>query len=168
MGVAEIPDLKNWEIGANIGELDRGHLSVGDKVQVTIIAVPNRAFTGTVKELGGVTGPFWDRHFECKIALDNPSPELRPGMSAQLTVTTDQLKQVLWLPAQALFESDGRSFVYVRNGKTFSAKDVKLLRRNETRVVISGIGEGQVVALSNPLEVQKKKAAGGALQSLPK
>ena len=32
MAVAEIPDLKNWEIGANIGELDRGHLSVGQKV----------------------------------------------------------------------------------------------------------------------------------------
>jgi hypothetical protein len=48
-------------------------------------------------------------------------------------------------------------------------KDVKLVRRSEMRVVIDGVGEGQEVALSNPTDVEKKKAAsGGALQSLGK
>ena len=93
MAVAEIPDLKDWEAAANIGELDRGHLAVNDKVAITIIAVPGRQFHGHIKELGGTTGPFWDRHFECKIALDDPVPELRPGMSAQLVVTTDEMRQ---------------------------------------------------------------------------
>jgi HlyD family secretion protein len=44
MAIAEIPDLKNWELAANIGELDRGHLAVNDKVEITIIAVPARRF----------------------------------------------------------------------------------------------------------------------------
>lgn len=160
MVIAEIPDLKNWELAANIGELDRGHLAVNDKVGMTIIAVPGRQFHGHIKELGGTTGPFWDRHFECKIAVDDSSPELRPGMSAELVVTTDEMRQVLSVPSQALFESDGRTFVYVRSGRSFAPKDVKLLRRNETRAVVSGVSEGQMVALANPVEMAKKNPGG--------
>lgn len=159
MIIAEIPDLNKWDIAANIGELDRGHLAVGDKVAVTIIAVPEHPFHGHVKELGGTTGPFWDRHFECTIALDDPTPQLRPGMSAQLIVSTDTIRQALWVPAQALFDSDGRTFVYLRAGAAFTQKNVKLVRRNETRAVVSGLNEGQFVALANPMDMAKKKAA---------
>jgi HlyD family secretion protein len=162
MAIAEIPDLKDWELAANIGELDRGHLAVNDKVAITIIAVPGRKFQGHIKELGGTTGPFWDRHFECKMALENPAPELRPGMSAQLVVTTDEMRGVLSVPSQALFESGGRTFVYVRSGRSFAAKDVKLLRRNETRAVVSGLSEGQMVALANPVEMAKKSSGGAS------
>jgi multidrug efflux pump subunit AcrA (membrane-fusion protein) len=169
MAVGEIPDLKNWEIAANIAELDRGHLSVGQKVMVDIIAAPTHPFGGTVKDLGATGGPPWDRHFECKISLDDPTLELRPGMSVQIVITTDQLRNVLSLPAQALFESDGRTFVYARSEAGFMPKDVKLVRRSEMRVVIEGVGEGQEVALSNPTDMEKKKAASGtALQSLGK
>ncbi len=169
MTVAEIPDLQNWEISANIGELDRGHLAVGDAVEVAIIAVPDQSFTGHVREIGGTSGPPWDRRFTCTLSLDRASPELRPGMSARLIITTDRLRKVLSLPAQAVFESDGRTFVYTRAGTSFIPKDVKIVRRNETRVVISGLAEGQAVALADPLEAAKKKGAGtSALSSLPK
>jgi HlyD family secretion protein len=169
MAVAEIPDLKNWELAAKIGELDRGHLAPGEKVDITIIAVPDKPFTGHVKEIGGTIGQPWDRHFECKIALDDPSSELRPGMSATIVVTTEEMKNVLWLPAQALFESDGRTFVYLRSGPSFVGKDVTLVRRNESKIVVSGLGEGQEVALADPAEMTKKKAStGGAMSSFAK
>lgn len=168
MAVAEIPDLKNWEIDAKIGELDRGHISQGQKVSIAIVAVPGRSYAGHVKEIGGTTGAPWDRHFQCKIALDDPSPELRPGMSSNIVITTEQMKSVLSLPAQALFENDGKQFVYVQNGGSFTPKDVTLVRRNEMRVVVTGVNEGQLVALANPTDIQKKKAAGGAMQALPK
>jgi hypothetical protein len=169
MAIAEIPDLKNWELSAKIGELDRGHLAAGEKVEITIIAVPDRPFTGHVKEIGGTTGQPWDRHFDCKITLDNPIPELRPGMSATIVVTTEELHNVLWLPAQALFESDGKTFTYVRSGASFTPKDVSLVRRNESKVVIQGLAEGQEVALANPAEMAKKKSKSpGAMPSLSK
>jgi HlyD family secretion protein len=169
MDIAEITDLKDWEVRASIGELDRGHLSAGEKVAITIIAVPGRQFHGRVKGLGGTTGPPWDRHFECQISLDDPTRELRPGMNAKIVITTDELHQVLSLPAQALFESDGRTFVYVRSTSGFTPKDVKLIRRSDTRVVIDGVDQGQNVALANPTEQSDNKAQpGGVMQSLKK
>jgi hypothetical protein len=168
VSVAEIPDLSGFVVVAKIGELDQGHLAVGAPVEVNIVAVPNHPFRGHVKELGGITGT-WERAFECKIAIDDPTTALRPGMSAKVVIVTDQLKNVLSLPAQALFESDGRKYVYVKSGNGFAPKDVKLVRRNETRVVIEGLPEGQEVALANPLDVnQKKKAGGSAAQAVTK
>ena len=169
MAVAEIPDLANWEVSANIGELDRGHLAIGQKVEVRVVAVPGHPYKGHLKEIGATAGPPWDRKFECKIALDDPTPELRPGMSANVIVTTDELKGVLSLPAQALFESDGRNFVYEQTPDGFRPKDVTLVRRNEMRVVLNGLNEGQTVALANPTETAKKKAGTrSAMQSLQK
>ena len=168
MKIAEIPDLKSWELGANIGELDRGHLTVGEKVAVQIVAVPLRKYHGHIKDMGGTTGPPWDRHFECKITLDDASAELRPGMNANVVINADSLQNALSVPGQAVFESDGRTFVYVQSGSGFATADVKLVRRGESQAVITGVKEGQVVALANPEQRSEKKGGGGALQAIQK
>jgi multidrug efflux pump subunit AcrA (membrane-fusion protein) len=169
MAVAQIPDLHNWEVTARIGELDRGHLAIGQATQVSVIALPGKKFQARLKSIGGTTGPPWDRHFETRFTIENPSPELRPGMSVRLVVTTDVKKGVLWLPSQALFESDGRKFVYVRSGASFTPQDVKLVRRSESQVVIEGLPQGKVVALANPDQMKKQPpGAGGAMQALPR
>ena len=173
MAVAQIPDLNSWQVSANIGELDRGHLSQGQPVAISVVALPGHQFKGHVSEIGGTSGSPWDRHFECKISLDDPTGELRPEMSASVVITTDELKGVLSLPAQALFESDGRTYVYSQTAAGFAPADVTLVRRNEMRVVLTGVKEGQLVALASPVDsakdtAKKKTTGGGALQALPK
>jgi multidrug efflux pump subunit AcrA (membrane-fusion protein) len=167
VAVAQIPDLRNWEATARIGELDRGHLAEGQKAEAAVIALPGLKFKAHIKSIGGTTGPPWDRHFDCRIAIDDPSPDLRPGMSARIVITTDVLRDVLWAPSQAVFESDGRKYIYARSDAGFSPRDVKLVRRSESQAVLSGVSEGQVVALANPDEIMKRQTARtGALQAL--
>ena len=161
MTVAEIPDLQNWEVTAKIGELDRGHLSVGQKVQVAIVALPGQSFNGTIKDIGGTIGALWDRHCDCKIALEQVSPGMRPGMSSNIVITTGTLPNSLWVPSQALFESDSRTFVYLETPSGFTPHDVKLVRRSESQVVLTGLREGQVVALANP-EMEQQNTQGNA------
>jgi hypothetical protein len=158
VAIAEIPDLGSWQIAANIGELDRGHINVGNPVEATVIAVPQKRFHGFIKELGGTTGPFWDRHFETKIALSDPAPALRPGMSTTLVITTQTMRGVLSIPAQALSTEGGKSTVFLRSGGAFKPQEVKLVQKNETRAVVEGLREGGQVALSNPLEAAKSSA----------
>lgn len=169
MAVAQIPDLSNWEVMARIAELDRGHLAEGQPAEIRVVALPGRKFAGKVKNIGGTSGPSWDRNFECKLSLEQPSAELRPGMSATIVVTTQVVRDALWVPSQALFESDGRTFVYLQSGGSFSPADVKLVRRSESQVVVTGLREGQVVAMASPEESGgKKSGGGGALKALPK
>ncbi len=167
MAVAQIPDLKSWEVSANVGELDRGHLNIGQKVSVKVVALAGREFTGHVKNIGGTSGTPWDRHFECRIALDDPSPELRPGMTSNLVITVEKLENVTWLPSQALFESDGRTYVFQETSRGFMPHDVTLVRRSESQAVITGLPEGTVVAMSNPDQANKGAApASGAMKAL--
>lgn len=166
MAVAQIPDLKNWETTARIGELDRGHLAIGQKVEIAVVALPGRKFTGKVKDLGSTTGPPWDRHFDSKITLEDPTPELRPGMSARIVVTTEQMKSVLWVPFQAVYESDGRTFVYKHAHNGFTPQDIKLVRRSDSQVVIAGLLEGELIAMANPSQQNKKRDAGNALKAI--
>ena len=166
MAVAQIPDLKTWEVSAQVGELDRGHLTPGQQVSVAVVALAGKSFPGHVKNIGGTGGSAWNRHFECRIALDQASPELRPGMTSNLVITVESLDNVTWVPSQALFESDGRSFVYLRTPSGFMPHDVTLVRRSESQVVLTGISEGALVAMSNPDQQSKSAAPQSAMKAL--
>ena len=172
MAVAQIPDMRNWEATARIAEADRGHLALHQPVAITAVALPEHPYHGTISDLGGTAGPMWERRFECKISVDDPTPELRPGMTANIVITAETLKKSLWIPAQALFESDGRTFVYARTPEGgFATQDVKLVRRSESQVVITGVNEGQVVALARPdqkKDKDKEKKGGSAVQAISK
>jgi multidrug resistance efflux pump len=170
MAVAQIPDLNSWEVSANVGELDRGHLTVGQKVAVKVVALAGKEFEGKVKNIGGTSGPPWDRRFEARISLDKAAPELRPGMTSNMVITVDTLDNVLWIPSQALFESDGRTFVYARGLNGFVPHDVTLVRRSESQAVITGIKEGETVAMSNPDQQLKTSnpQQSGAMKALAK
>ncbi len=169
MAMAQLFDMQSWEVSAMVPELDRGHLAVGQPVLVSIVALAGKPYQGRVSGLGTPSGLPWDRKFECRIALDQGGPELRPGMSTNLVVTAEKLDDVLWAPSQALFERDGRPFVYLRTVSGFTPQDVTLVKRSESQVVLTGVSEGDMVALSNPSEqsgpgTQKQ----GVIKAIPK
>lgn len=166
--VAQIPDLSNWEATARIGELDRGHIAVGQPAELTVVAAPGQSMRGKIKIIGGTAGPPWDRHFDCRVSIESPVAELRPGMSVEMRIVTGTRKGVTWIPAQALFEAEGRKYVYVKTPDGFRPKDIKMIQRSESQVVVEGLGEGQFVAMANPEESTKKAAGGGAMSALSK
>jgi hypothetical protein len=82
----------------------------------------------------------------------------------------ESLDDVLWLPSQALFESNGRAFVYLRTPQGFVSHDVKLILRSESQAVVAGIAEGEQVALSSPDQNKSTKTgeSGGVMKALAK
>ena len=128
-----------------------------------------KTYKGRVKMLGGSTGDTWDRKFDLRITLDHAGPELRPGLSTYVVITAEKLDNVLWLPSQALFDRDGQPFVYLKTPNGFTPRDIAMVKKSESQVVLTGLNEGEVVALSNPSERDKPQAKqGGATQAIPK
>ncbi len=166
MAVAQIPNLDGMEVSARIGELDRGHLAVGQQAKIDVVATPGRTFRGRISNIGNTSGPPWDRRFECKLAIDDPVPELRPGMSAQIEIVTSDMHDVLWLPSQALFDRDGQKFVYLSRAGSFVPIDVELVRAGESKVVLKGLDEGAVVALADPTKKAQATTGGSASEAL--
>ena len=150
MTLAEIPNTQDWTIRARVGELDRGHLAPGQKAVVTLAGIPGQEFAAHIQYVGGSVGPPWDRHSDCTLALDSAPAGLHAGMLASVRIITDRLQNVLWVPAQAVFEQSGHSIVYLRTGGSFVPHEIKVLRRSESQVVVNGLQTGQQVALTNP------------------
>jgi hypothetical protein len=167
--VARIPDMTRFEVSAEIPETDRAFLEVGQEAVVRPKAIPGREFSGRINFLGGSSGNSYNRTFGLRVALDDTDPDLRPGMSVDLIVRVETLSDVLWVPSQAVFQSEGRWFVYRQEPGGYITDEITLARRTESQAVVSGIEEGTTIALARPGQnVGTESGSGGALGALPK
>jgi multidrug resistance efflux pump len=154
--LATVVDLAGLEITAKVNEVDRSSVQAGQAVVVRADALGRSPLDGKVKAMGGLAarGLFIDmsaaRQFDATFQLERTDPRLRPGMSAQVQIAGQQLKGVLHVPRQAVFEQDGKSVVYVKSGERMDRREVKVKFRTATRVVVEGVDEGTEVALVNP------------------
>jgi HlyD family secretion protein len=173
--VAQVVDPSNMEIQAKVDEGDRGNISQGQPVEVRIDALPGRTFRGKVTTIAGLAsrGSIWESSgamskFGITIQMEEVDPQLRPGYTAQVTIAANPLRNVLYLPTQAVFEKNGKPVVYVKSGSGFRTQDVKIKSRTETRTVVEGVPKGTEVALLNP-ESRNKEAvtAAGPLGPAP-
>ena len=92
---------------------------------------------------------------------------LRPGLLADVEITVEKIPNAIHIPAQGIFEKDGKPVVWVESGRHFQQRTVKLARRSESTMVISeGLKPGDVIALADPTvkpgnKKGEKKAPGG-------
>ena len=99
-----------------VDETDITGIQMGQSADVTVDALPGKVFKGHVTEVGdqallrstGVStsqstaGTEEAKDFKVVVTLDNPSQELRPGLSATAKITTAHKDNVIALPLQAL------------------------------------------------------------------
>lgn len=161
--VAEVIDIGQLEISAQVSEAERANLKSGLSSEAQIDALPGEIFYGRLGTVASSSGQmFWDedaqKKFEVTIRLDHSDPRLRPGFSTKLTILGEHLPQALSLPREAVFESNGKSRVFVKHGGGFVPQEVKVLAFSEGRAVVDGLTSGSLVALINPENRTPNKA----------
>ncbi|HXR96932.1 MAG TPA: HlyD family efflux transporter periplasmic adaptor subunit [Terriglobales bacterium] len=162
LAIAEIPDTTSWELNVTVSEFDRGHLAVGQPATAEFDPLPGQTFPARVKSLGGATGPSWNRQVKCVLELLRATPALKPGLSAKVIITTQTLRDALYVPSQAVFGPDGSNYVYLRAGGQFARRPIKVVSRSESQVVLQGVHAGDVIALANPEQTGAPAAAPAA------
>ncbi|HTF63038.1 MAG TPA: hypothetical protein VK638_10035, partial [Edaphobacter sp.] len=91
------------------------------------------------------------RNFNLQIALDRPAPQMRPGMTVQVTVIVNRVPNSIVIPAQASFQDSGRTVAYVWDGHIFQKRPIQIDRRSRDRILVSrGLQPGDVIALIYP------------------
>jgi len=166
--VAEVMNLDQMEIQCKVDEGDRANMNAGAPVEARVDALPGRIFPAKVESVAGMAsrGRWWSgsgtSKFDVSISLNKSDPEIRPGLTVQAIVEGGQAKDLLLVPPQALFDKDGKPFVYMEQGSNFVARQVKVTRRTESQVAIEGVSEGTVVALVNPEQEAGKLGSSGA------
>ncbi len=111
-----IGDMSTVTAEVKVDETDITGVQLGQSADVTVDGLPGKVFKGHVTEVGdqallrstgvstsqSTTGTEEAKDFKVVVTLDNPSAELRPGLSATAKITTAQKNDVVALPLQAL------------------------------------------------------------------
>src|SRR5438445_1492840 len=96
-------DLTKMQVIANIDQADIGLVENAKSVKFTVDAFPGKDFDGKIEQMrlnpqnvqNVVT-------YNVVIDVDNPEQKLKPGMTANLTITIDERNNVLKVPNAAL------------------------------------------------------------------
>jgi multidrug resistance efflux pump len=166
--VADVIEQGTMEAHAKVTETDRDNLQQGQSAIVQIDALPGRSYGAKVGALTGSAsrGNFFEtsavRQFDIVLALDRPDPEMRAGSSLRVTIDGREVKNAVHVPRQAIFDKNGKNFVYLQIGDRFERRDIKVENATESRAIVSGLNEGDVIALVDPdLALRRTKTSGG-------
>ncbi|BCS80329.1 efflux RND transporter periplasmic adaptor subunit [Anaerocellum diazotrophicum] len=121
--LATVFDDKNLEFRVDIDELDIAKIKVGQKVNITVDALPEtqtNPLTGKVSKIplegttqNGVTT------YPVTISIENPK-DLKIGMNANAEIIVDQKQDVLRVPLEAVQKFGNRYFVFVKTSSSTS------------------------------------------------
>jgi multidrug efflux pump subunit AcrA (membrane-fusion protein) len=164
--IAEVLQADQIEIKGKVDEADRTSVNAGLPAEIRIDGMPGVNLRGKVKSVAGLAargwGPSSQKKFDMIVGLDRPDSRLRAGVTAQVVILGEELKNALLIPRQAVFEREGKLVVYVPAGEGFEPREVQVKRRSESFAAVEGIGEGTVVALVNPEDRDAKSRKGGS------
>jgi HlyD family secretion protein len=170
--IADVVESGKMEVRAKVTETDRDNLQAGQTATVQVDALPGRTFTAKVGALAGGAsrGSFFEtsavRQFDINLQLDQPDPQMRAGSSLRVVIDGREIKDAIHVPRQAVFEKNGKTYVFLQIGERFDRRDVKVVNRTEGRAVITGLNEGDAIALVDPdAAAQRSKSSSGPLPS---
>ena len=156
-GILELPDLSSIHLEARLDESDRGRLKVGQAATVKIEAVPGKEFAAKVDLISVLArvdfSSGWPpvRNFDLGLILADRDPKIRPGMTATARIAADRLPNVTLVPAEAIFQKDGRPVVYRLNGSKFDEQSIEIVRRGREQAAVgAGVEAGDKLAVRRP------------------
>src|SRR5437899_1832583 len=113
--VMRVADLSHMEARVDVNENDVVNVKVGDKAEVKIDAYGDRKFHGTVYQIantGKTTGAGTQEevtNFEVKIRINDTDVTLKPALSCTAEIHTNEVKDVVAVPMQAVTIRTGDS-----------------------------------------------------------
>lgn len=142
----QIADLSKMKVTVQVGEKDIAKIAVGQSANVTYPAFPDIVSQGTVTAIASVAnsdaanGGGGSVTFNVDILIEAPDARLKPGMTAEVSVVTEQLDDVVMVPTMALMTEDGEHY-YVNvatddEGKQTHRVKVTVVTQNDNEAVV--------------------------------
>ena len=177
-------NLVNMQVEADVDEADIGRIKVGQKAEFTVDTYPGETFLGTVSQIRlepTVTSNVVT--YTVIIDAQNPEEKLFPGMTANISITT-QSRQGVTITAEALYFTPDVEQLEEYNVEDNDTKGNKVWLRTENgikavavtagesdgvkTIIISGINAGDNVVVGVEKVKQKAKESASIMPKPPK
>jgi Cu(I)/Ag(I) efflux system membrane fusion protein len=145
----QVAELSRIWVLADVSEQDIGLVTSGRKAQVRINAYPDKWFEGVITYVYP-TLKAETRTVPVRLELANPGGLLKPGMYAQVELSSGNAAKVVAVPVSAVIDSGVRKVVLVQPGEgRFEPREVQLGARSADWVEVKGgIAAGEIVVVS--------------------
>lgn len=153
-----LPTTSSYEAEVNIHESNLDKIKEGMTARITIDAMGKTRYSGEVTYVS----PLPDSHsmwmnpdlkvYKTKIKIEGGGNVFKSGMNCSAEIIVDQHEDVLYLPIQCVVSVDGKSTVWVKEGKELKERVVKTGQNNSLYIIIEeGLKEGELVCEAPPL-----------------
>lgn len=176
-------DLTNMQVVANVDEADIGGVKEGDRVTFTVDAYPDDTFEGTVKQVRlEATTTNNVVTYEVVISAPNADLKLKPGLTANVTIYTQERSGVLAVANKALrftptketvgkdmkiVDCKGKNKVWTLNGNTLTAHPVTIGQSDGINTEITkGLKQGDKIVTEIVVNVLEEEDAPQQSQGL--
>lgn len=149
----DLVNMSRMLIDVNVSEIDINRIEVGQTATMSFDSEPDKTYEGEVidvgivgREVAGIV------NYQVTVALTSPDEDIRPGMTAAVTIVVEQIEDVLLVPNRAVRTSDGQRIVYILNNGTYEAVEIVLGASSDlySEVVDGDLQPGDIIVLNPP------------------
>ena len=151
-----IPDMSKMAVRVKVHESYIQKITKGLPAKIVVDAYPNKKLMGEVTKVALLPDSQnrWInpdlKVYQTTVTINGVQDWLKPGMSAKVEILVRQLKDVVYVPLQAVSENSGKNYCQVINGSS-ERREVQLGEFNDEFIEIkSGLKPGEKVSLRAP------------------
>jgi len=151
--IATLPDMTKMISETYINEIDIAKIKVGQKVTLSIDAFPNKELQGEVISVANIGQPMPksdSKVFLVVIRVRGSDPDLKPAMTTGNLIQTGVYSDKLYVPSEAVFETDSTRFVYLKKNKIVKQLVDTGEENEDFRIINKGVAEGDILVLNEP------------------
>lgn len=153
--LATIPDLSKFSVTVQVPEEFRAMLKTGLKAKIRAKAIPDLILDGQIKEIAGASSHLvrWDEStpkvYKTIISTDIADERLTPGMSVNVEIMADEVKDACYVPIEAVYNRNGQTYVRMEMPKgKYEERAVSCAKSSIDFVEIEeGLKPGEIVQL---------------------
>lgn len=163
MVIVSVADLSSMRIELLVDETDIGEVAVGQGVEFTVDAYPNRTFHGIVSDISkkqySASSSTSSSVIYYTVYVDINKDELDglyPSMTARATIKGRESENALTIPVTAIRSDSDGSYVYVKSGMDVKKTYVKTGISTDKEIEITeGLTEGEEIVVSGSVASEK-------------
>ena len=161
--IVTLPDMTKLISETYVNEIDIAKIKAGQKVTLSIDAFPAKELKGEVLTVANIGQPMPksdSKVFEVNIRVFGTDHELKPAMTTGNLIQTGAYTDKLYIPLEAVFESDSTKYVYVKKN-TVVRQIVDIGDENENFVIVNkGVEKDWTLLLTEPEKAEDIETVG--------
>ncbi|MGE3638110.1 MAG: efflux RND transporter periplasmic adaptor subunit, partial [Pirellulales bacterium] len=152
--IIRLPNADSMRVNLAINESLIQYIRPGQPAIISPVGFGDRVLRGTVQKVNQYAEPTgWRqanvKEYKAYVSINDPSDDLRTGMTASVTIRCDEVPNAIQVPVQSVYSHGDKFYCFAYAGGQWEAKEIVPGPTNDKFFVVeSGLNEGDKVSMN--------------------